>query len=33
MRSNRNSAFRVGSGGEKHSFHTLNGDIYVRKAN
>jgi Putative adhesin len=32
MRSNRNSAFRVGSGGEKHSFHTLNGDIYVRKA-
>ncbi len=33
MRSNRNSAFRVGAGGEKHSFHTLNGDIYVRKAN
>jgi len=33
MRSNRHSAFRVGSGGETHSFHTLNGDIYVRKAN
>ena len=32
MRSNRNSAFRVGTGGETHSFHTLNGDIYVRKA-
>ena len=33
MRTNRNSAFRVGSGGERHSFNTLNGDIYVRKAN
>lgn len=27
------SAFRVGGGGERHSFDTLNGDIYVRKAN
>jgi hypothetical protein len=32
MRSNRNSAFRVGTGGTRHSFHTLNGSIYVRKA-
>jgi hypothetical protein len=32
MRTNRNSAFRVGAGGERHSFHTLNGNIYVRKA-
>ena len=32
MRSNRNSAFRVGAGGTRHSFHTLNGSIYVRKA-
>ena len=32
MRMNRNSAFRVRSGGERHSFNTLNGDIYVRKA-
>jgi hypothetical protein len=32
-RMNRNSAFRVGTGGETHSFNTLNGDIYVRKAN
>jgi hypothetical protein len=32
MRMNRNSAFRVGSGGETYSFNTLNGDIYVRKA-
>lgn len=31
--SNRNSAFRVGTGGERHSFNTLNGDIFVRKAN
>lgn len=31
-RMNRNSAFRVGNGGEMHSFNTLNGDIYVRKA-
>jgi len=31
-RMNRNSAFRVGGGGETHSFNTLNGDIYVRKA-
>jgi hypothetical protein len=29
---NRNSAFRVGTGGETYSFNTLNGDIYVRKA-
>lgn len=33
MRMNRNSAFRVQSGGERHSFNTLNGNIYVRKAN
>ena len=32
MRSNHNSAFRVGTGGERHSFNTLNGSIYVRKA-
>jgi hypothetical protein len=32
MNTNRNSAFRVGAGGERHSFNTLNGDIYVRKA-
>ena len=32
MRMNRNSAFRVHSGSETHSFNTLNGDIYVRKA-
>jgi hypothetical protein len=30
--SNRTSAFRVGTGGERHSFNTLNGDILVRKA-
>lgn len=33
VRMNRSSAFRVRSGGETHSFNTLNGDIYVRKAN
>jgi Putative adhesin len=33
MNTNRSSAFRVGTGGERHSFNTLNGDIYVRKAN
>jgi hypothetical protein len=33
MNWNRNSAFRVGAGGERHSFNTLNGDILVRKAN
>ena len=33
MRTNRATAFRVGTGGETHSFNTLNGDIYVRKAN
>ncbi len=27
------SAFRIGGGGDRHSFNTLNGDIYVRKAN
>lgn len=32
MRSNRNSAFRIGGGGTKHTFNTLNGSIYVRKA-
>jgi hypothetical protein len=32
MRSNRNSAFRVGGGGTRHTFNTLNGNIYVRKA-
>ena len=26
------AAFRVGAGGERHSFNTLNGDIFVRKA-
>jgi DUF4097 and DUF4098 domain-containing protein YvlB len=33
MNTNRNSAFRVGAGGERHTFNTLNGDIFVRKAN
>jgi hypothetical protein len=33
LNTNRNSAFRVGTGGERHSFNTLNGDIFVRKAN
>jgi hypothetical protein len=33
MSTNRSSAFRVGTGGERHSFDTLNGDIFVRKAN
>jgi hypothetical protein len=33
MNRNRNSAFRVGAGGERHTFNTLNGDILVRKAN
>ena len=33
MQLNRASAFRIGAGGERHSFNTLNGDIYVRKAN
>ena len=32
MHWNRTSAFRVGTGGERHSFNTLNGDILVRKA-
>jgi hypothetical protein len=32
MSTNRTSAFRVGTGGERHSFNTLNGDIFVRKA-
>jgi hypothetical protein len=32
-RSNRNSAFRIGGGGTRHTFNTLNGNIYVRKAN
>jgi Putative adhesin len=32
MRTNRDSAFRVGAGGDPLSFHTLNGNIYVRKA-
>jgi len=32
MNTNRNSAFRVGTGGERHTFNTLNGDIFVRKA-
>jgi hypothetical protein len=30
---NRASAYRVGAGGNRHSFNTLNGDIFVRKAN
>jgi hypothetical protein len=33
LNTNRNSAFRVGAGGQRHSFNTLNGDIFVRKAN
>jgi hypothetical protein len=33
MNTNRNAAFRVGTGGERHTFNTLNGDIFVRKAN
>jgi hypothetical protein len=33
MSTNRATAFRVGTGGERHSFNTLNGDIFVRKAN
>jgi hypothetical protein len=33
LNTNRNSAFRVGAGGERHTFNTLNGDILVRKAN
>jgi len=33
MNTNHNSAFRVGTGGERHTFNTLNGDILVRKAN
>jgi hypothetical protein len=33
MNLNRPSAFRIGTGGQKHSFNTLNGDIFVRKAN
>jgi hypothetical protein len=32
MNTNRNSAFRVGTGEERHTFNTLNGDIFVRKA-
>jgi Putative adhesin len=32
LNTNRASAFRVGAGGERHSFNTLNGDILVRKA-
>jgi hypothetical protein len=31
-RTNRNSSFRVGAGGDALSFNTLNGNIYVRKA-
>lgn len=33
VQTNRASAFRIGAGGAQHSFNTLNGDIYVRKAN
>jgi len=33
MNMNGNSAFRVGTGGERYTFNTLNGDIFVRKAN
>jgi hypothetical protein len=32
MRRGRNTAFRVSSGGQTSSFNTLNGDVYVRKA-
>jgi hypothetical protein len=33
MSGHRSTDFRVRTGGEPLSFHTLNGDIYVRKAN
>ena len=33
LNTNRNSAFRVGAGGVRHSFNTVNGEILVRKAN
>jgi hypothetical protein len=33
MNLNRTSAFRVGAGGDRHTFNALNGDILVRKAN
>jgi hypothetical protein len=32
VRISRDSTFRVGGGGPRHSFNTLNGDIYVRRA-
>ena len=32
MNTNRSSVLRVGTGGERHKFNTLNGEIYVRKA-
>jgi hypothetical protein len=32
VRTNRAAAFRIGAGGARHSFNTLNGDILVRKA-
>lgn len=32
VRSQHHSSFRVGAGGARHSFHTLNGNIYLRKA-
>jgi hypothetical protein len=32
MRGQRHSSFRVGAGGAHHSFQTLNGNVYVRRA-
>jgi hypothetical protein len=32
VRTNRNSAFRIGAGDNRLAFNTLNGNIYVRKA-
>lgn len=32
MRSRHHSSFQVGADGAHHSFHTLNGNVYVRKA-
>ena len=31
MNLNRTTAFRVGTGGERHTFNTINGEIYVPK--
>lgn len=32
MRPRHSAAFRVGAGGPRHTFHTVNGSVYVRKA-